>query len=827
MKRAVCSVCAIVAAGLAFAVELDLSGQWTLTGQGEFLEPISCPAVVPGDVHSALRAADLLKDPFFGRNEIAVQWVAQRPWTFARSFEVSDGLLSEDKVILRLEDCDTFATVVVNGREIGRTSNRFARWDLDAKAALKPGANAIELRFDSAWKVGDARARANGRPYPMSCWDFAWFNTGSFVRKPACNRGWDWGLAQVTTGPCGTVRLIGSKADRIDYVYTSQAFNDDLSHCTLTVFAELETGAVVTNVVEIDNPPLWWPNGAGEQKFYTYALDAKGRVVSPSANYHLPTTNYRIGLRKLELDKRDGAVCFKVNNRAIFMKGADWIPCSAYDNEQTPARYRDLLESAAAAHMNMIRVWGGGQYEKDAFYDICDELGLLLWHDQMFSCAVYPADDQFLSEVRAETVHQLKRLRDHASIALWCGDNECIGAARGWFADKITPAMRPTYIEETKRRFAVQEAAVREADPSRTFWPSSPCAGEADFDHDAWHDDSRGDMHVWTVWHENKPFDDYYKLRPRFCSEYGFQSFSSREVAETYCAPGGVTSGGLDFEWHQKNVGGNDRIRKTFARYFREPKDMDGVLYLSQVQQALAIKTASEGWRALRPHCMGTLYWQLNDLWPVASWSSLEYGGKWKHLHYHARRFFEPVAVVAKPSADGASVEFWALNDTAESVDAVVAGSLLRVDDGTELGFASENVRLAPDSATLVRTVRLEEFGEDLASEFAALELRATVGGRPVVHRNDWFFAPFRDMPLAEAKVEAKVDARNWKVTLTTDKPAFFVWANAKGVRGEFSDNSFTLLPGSPVTLTFAPKGDVSPEAFEKALTVTHLRQTY
>ena len=807
--------CAIACVANAKEIELNLQGEWKLTGQGEFLEPVACKAQVPGDVHSALYGAGLMKDPFFGRNEIAVQWVAQRPWTFSRAFDATPALLGEQKVILRLEDCDTFATVVVNGREIGKASDRFSRWDFDAKAALKPGRNEIELRFESAWKVGDARARANGRPYPMSCEEFAWFNTGAFVRKPACNRGWDWGLAQVTTGPCGTVKLIGSSGDRIDYVYTTQTFNADLSHCTLAVFAELETGEVVENRVEIDNPPLWWPNGAGERKFYEYEVNVKGREVKG-----------RVGLRKLELDKSNGAVCFKVNNRAIFMKGADWIPCSAFDNEQTPARYRDLLESAARANMNMIRVWGGGQYEKDAFYDICDELGILLWHDQMFSCAVYPADDQFLSEVRAETVHQLKRLRDHASIALWCGDNECIGAARGWFGDRITKKTRPTYIEETKRRFAVQEAAVKAADPSRTFWPSSPCAGEADFDHDAWHDDSRGDMHVWTVWHENKPFADYYKLRPRFCSEFGFQSFSSREVAETFCRPGRVRSGDLDFEWHQKNVGGNDRIRKTFARYFREPKDMDGVLYLSQVQQALAIKTASEGWRALRPHCMGTLYWQLNDLWPVASWSSLEYGGKWKHLHYHAKRFFAPVAVVAKPSRDGESVEFWALNDTAEAVEATVSGRLLSVADGAELGADSVTLRLAPDSATCLKSIARAEFGDGLAGKFAAFELRASLGGREVVHRNDWFFEPFKLMPVAKAKVDMKVDG--FKVTLSADRPAFFVWANAKGVRGEFDDNSFTLLPGEPKTIVFTPKdAATTPETFRKALSLTHLAETF
>ena len=820
-------------------VEVNLGGSWTLSGNDAASKPIRCEAQVPGDVHSALFASGLMPDPYFGCNERDVQWVGKGDWTFERKFSVDASVLEHSGVVLRLEDCDTFADAYLNGVKVGSAHDRFRRWDFDAKGALKAGENEIRLVFASSWRRGDELAAKAGRPYPMSNSELAWFNNGALIRKPACHRGWDWGLAQLTTGPCGKVSLVASDGDRIDYVYSDQSFSADLSHCTLRVFAEIEDGSVVTNVVEIDAPPLWWPNGQGEQRFYEYSVPVKGRTISG-----------RVGLRKVEVDTTGDGMCFKVNNRPVFMKGANWIPCDAFDSRQTKERFRDLLESAAAANMNMIRLWGGGQYEKDEFYDICDELGLMVWHDQMFSCAVYPSDDGFLADVKAETVHQVKRLRDHASIALWCGDNECIGAARGWFGDVISKEARPGYIADTKLRYAVQEDSVRIADPTRRFWPSSPCAGKADFEHDAWHVDGTGDMHIWTVWHENKPFSDYYKYRPRFCSEFGFQSFSSREVAETYCAPGGVASGNPDFEWHQKNIGGNDRIRKTFARYFREPKDMDGVLYLSQVQQAMAIKTAVEGWRALRPYCMGTLYWQLNDLWPVASWSSLEYGGspspgsvvasKWKHLHYHAKRFFAPVAIAARPSASGDSVEFWAFNDTASVVEADAEGALMDF-SGKVLLDESAAVKLPPGRAVKLDERRLHEFGTEAERKgrFVSMGLAAYVGGKKSVHRNEWFFAPFKDSPLEEAKITigrarcpqrgaAAWDKPPYQVTLTTDKPAFFVWANVKGIRGEFDDDSFTLLPGEPRTLVFTPKDrGVTLEAFKKALSVSHLRQTY
>ena len=805
------------------AAQIDLAGDWRLSGTDEKGSAVECAAAVPGDVHSALLRANLIPDPFWGCNETNVQWIGFHDWTLTSEFDVTPDFLCADEIVLRAEDVDCFADIFVNGQRVGAANDRFIRWQFDVKPFLRVGKNTIRGVFASAALRGDELAaeyrRQSTNEVKIIRFEHEWAHNHVFVRKNACHKGWDWGPSQLVTGFCGPVSLIASKkGGRVEYAYCDQKFSDDMSHCTLTVFAEMSGGAVVTNVVGIDAPPLWWPAGQGEQRFYEYEIDDEGVVVTHGMAGGSPVhggRKYRIGLRKIEVDTTGGGLTFKINNRPIFMKGANWIPCSAFENEQTPARYRDLLESAKAANMNMIRLWGGGQYEKDAFYDICDELGLLVWHDQMFACGRYPVvDPAFADLVARECAHQFRRLRDHASIALWCGGNEC------------------------KAPVAVIKAMAERYDPTRLFWPSSPCAGPDDLSGTTFGRADAGDSHNWQVWHNEKPFEEYYKSRPRFCSEFGFQSFSSREVAATFCDPPQTSP---EFEWHQKNKGGNSRIRHSFERYFHQPKDFDSMLYLSQVQQAVAIKTAVEGWRALRPVCMGTLYWQLNDLWPVASWSSLEYGGpsspgsavasKWKHLHYHAKRFYAPVAIVAKPSANGESVEFWALNDTAETVNAAAKGRLMTFGGETiaEDGFP---VTLPPGSATCIAIHSLDKFGtvEDRKERFVALELRSCGTRATTIHCNEWFFAPFKDSPVENAKIDVTVgraDPYAPQITLTTDKPAFFVWVNATGVRGEFDDNSFTLLPGEQRTLTFMPKGLLDAETFANSLSVTDLSKSF
>ena len=798
MNRILFSFFASAMTAAAFATELDLAGTWKLVKADD--AKVTCPIAVPGGVHTALLKAGLMKDAFWGQNEKDMQWVGKSDWNISREFEVSKDLLAKKEIVLRLEDCDAFATIFVNGQKVGETTDRFQRYTFDVKPFLKAGVNTIEGRFRSPETEADKRRAAKGREFPMS--NIMWAKNQAFVRKAACHAGWDWGPAVQVTGFCGTTKLIATDGPRVEYVYSTQDFNDSFTHCTLTVTAELSDGSKVEKKFEIDNPPLWWPNGAGEQKFYTAEFDVNGEKIVK-----------KIGLRKVEVlnektvtnGKEELSLVFRVNGRRIFMKGANWIPCSAYENEQTPARYRDLLESAKTANMNMIRLWGGGQYEKDVFYNTCDELGIMIWHDMMCSCAVYPGDDAFLGEIRAELEHQLRRLRDHASIAMWCGDNECLGAIKWYEVSRKDPDF---YRGEWMKRSKMQGELVAKYDPARTYWPSSPCCGPGDFG-DGWKEDSKGDMHNWDVWHENQPFAKYYEYHPRFCSEFGFQSFPSMEIAETFASKEQILSRGPDFEWHQKNPGGNERIRKTFARYFPEPKDVPSELLLSQFQQAMAIQTAVDAWRSEQPRCMGTLFWQINDNWPVASWSSIEYGGKWKPLQYLAKRFFEPVHVTLSPDGTVKVV-----NDT----DKRVEGKVVAVFHGFD--GKNEEVVVGNDKA--------KQVGIAVGANYAAAVGKITPRDDAVLELRfgDSVNFPVRanykgDLP--KANVKAEIDG--FKVTLTTDKPAFWVWMNAKGIRGEFDDNAVTLVPGDPRTFTFKAKDSITPELFKKSFSVTHLAE--
>ncbi|NML73671.1 glycoside hydrolase family 2 protein [Rhizobium sp. S-51] len=786
---------------------IDLSGEWRLaTAEGEHRTVIR----LPGDVHSALQAAGIIPDPYFGRNEEAVQWVAEHDWTLERSFFLDH---ADGSFYLDVDYLDTVAVVFVNDVPVLSADNCFRRYRPDVSAALQPGENRIRILLHSSIVAGAERQARQPFFVPYSTANSPIAN-GNMLRKPQCHFGWDWNIAIAPLGLYGTIALKQLDPARIEHLETEQVHHDDGSvdlHVRLTLHAfepsvvpvhfefdgqreRLDCGiaagqTVISHVFTVEKPRLWWPAGSGEQALYTLSAEIPGE-----------TLTRQIGLRTVTLitdpDEAGARFAFRVNGREIFCRGANWIPADALFSRTSQARTGDLLRSAAAAHMNMIRVWGGGFYEADWFYDLCDELGLMVWQDFMFACNLYPCSEDFLANVAQEVDYQVRRLSSHPSIALWCGDNELVGALT-WF--KESRDNRDRYLVAYDRLNRVIEQGVRKAHPQGIWWPSSPASGYLDYG-DAWHADGSGDMHYWSVWHENKSFANYRTVKPRFCSEFGFQSYTSMPVIETFAEKGDLNIASPVIELHQKNAGGNERIAATMFRYFRFPKDFANFVYLSQIQQGLAIKTAVDYWRSLKPHCMGTLYWQLNDTWPVASWSSLDYGGSWKALHYMARRFFQPVNVVAIPSEDGSSIALSLVNDTTDAVTVEVelfalAPSGRRLPLKTVTGVASED-----------RAVALADVAQAAIPPDALLGWRFTAANG-MAGEGHLSVLPYKALELEPPGLTLDVSPLpdgTYEVSVTAAGLALFVVIEADRP-GRCSDNAFDLAAGETRRIIFTP----------------------
>ncbi|MFT6168535.1 MAG: beta-mannosidase [Celeribacter sp.] len=505
-----------------------------------------------------------------------------------------------------------------------------------------------------------------------------------------------------------------------------------------------------------------------------------------------------------EKDEAGVGFKFRVNGRDVFAKGANWIPADALSGKIDRDEVEQLLQSAVDANMNMIRIWGGGRYEPTWFYDLCDEMGLMVWQDFMFACNLYPCDDAFLQNVGAEVRENVQRLHHHASLAVWCGDNELIGALT-WYKESLEN--RDTYLVMYDRLNRTLEKALFDTHPNALWWPSSPSAGPLDFG-DAWHDDGSGDMHFWSVWHENKDFDHYRDIRPRFCSEFGFQSYPSNQIIDTFTAPEDRNISAPVLESHQKNEGGNERIAATMFRYFRFPVDFPNFVYLSQVQQGLAIKTAVSWWRSLKPHCMGTLIWQLNDTWPCASWSSLDYGGHWKLLHHMAKDFYAPVLVAVAPEKD--EVVFSMTSDLPEDRDVDLRIFALDMAGQTRV---LDQFTLNAAHAGAVEALRLQSAvlntGEVFYFEWDAGE---DMMGLPLSGNDIYAPLPWKSMDLLPPHIDMTSTQKDGltEVTLSAKGLGLYVSLEAD-VAGRFSQNAFTLLAGKPITITFTPQkaGDV------------------
>jgi beta-mannosidase len=774
---------------------LDLSGVWTLSDEsGAHVVAFD----LPGDGITALHKAGVIPDPYWGRNEHEVRWVSERDWVARRKF-LHDG----SAAVLVVEGLDTVAEVRLNGVLVLSAANVHRRWRVNVSGALRKGENTVEILFRSP--VREAAARSARQPFyiPYQAVNGP-IPHANMLRKQQCDFGWDWNIALGIFGLSGGIRLEAA-GPRIGDIVVSQAHRPEVAEVSLAIQAEglAEVTATLCGVsgsaqvrngtarltLTIADPVLWWPSGLGAQALHQ--LEVTGQGVRATR---------RIGLREMRLvsepDAAGRSFGVQVNGRAVFARGANWIPADALHGRITVDAVRDLLQSAALANMNMIRIWGGGRYEPDWFYDLCDELGLMVWQDFMFACHLYPSTPEFLAEVDAEVRDVVARISHHACIALWCGDNELIGALT-WFPESRKD--RDRYLVNYDRLNRTVEAALHSVLPGANWWPSSPSPGPLAFG-DAWHDDSSGDMHFWSVWHEGRDFDHYRDVSPRFCSEFGFQSYPSLSAIRRFADKGDWNIASPVMESHQKNPGGNARIAETMFRYFRFPVDFASFVYVSQVQQGLAIKTAVTHWRSLKPHCQGTLYWQLNDTWPVCSWSSLDHGGNWKLLHHMAARFYAPVLVMAVPDANG--VVLRAVNDGPRAVTIAVTARAAAMDGTTRL-LAEAVVTVPTDAAVPVLALGAEALGAD---EVLIFDWSGDAQGGDVHAPKPW---KAYDLMPSGLTADVRREGSVWTFNMHVKALAPFVAVESE-VPGRFSANALTLRPGLPVTLTFTPE---DPEA--------------
>ena len=646
----------------------SLNGKWILTFEGQEKLEVN----IPGSVYSALLEAGRIEDPYYRDNELKILPIMENDFIFSRSIMITEDMLKSDALILRFDGIDTLANVYINDHLLGKCENMHRYYEFNLieeknKEFVHCGDNELKVYIFSPTKYikeENAKVYTGGSHECMEGFPH--------LRKAHCMFGWDWGPRIPDAGIFRDVSLLEIKQSRINSVYISQEhYRDpkDISYTggalfapsevrlhfdidvenytsdtdtsvTIVVYApdgEIYTQAMDEDTVVISEPQLWWPRGYGEQPLYNVEV-----ILSNYKRQPLDCWQKRIGLRTMKMntqkDEFGEKFAHEVNDVLIFAMGADYIPEDNLLSRVTPQRTRKLLTDAAFANHNCIRVWGGGYYPDDFFYDICDELGILVWQDFMFSCASYELDDSFDENIREEIRQNVRRLRHHASIGLWCGNNEM----ESQVLDKAWKPSDKQKADYTKIFEYIIPSIVKEEDPDRFYWPSSPSSGGS---YDNPWDENRGDAHYWDVWHGEKPFTDYRKYKYRYLSEFGFQSFPNIKTVESFTLPEDRNVFSYVMEMHQRNASANGKILKYISATYLYPKNFDMLLYTSQLLQADAIRYGVEHFRRLRGRCMGAVVWQLNDIWPVASWSSIDYYGRWKALHYAEKRMFAPIMI--------------------------------------------------------------------------------------------------------------------------------------------------------------------------------------
>jgi beta-mannosidase len=801
------------------------------------------PATVPGCVHTDLLSNKLIPDPFYRDNEQKLQWIGKTDWEYQITFSITPGILGRDNLDLVFEGLDTYANVFLNDVSLLNADNMFRTWRTDCKRLLRTGVNTLRIRFRSPInEVLPLMAKLN---YQLPAGNDQGEKTSPHTRKAPYQFGWDWGPRFVTSGIWRPVYLEAWDNARLNdlHILPKQV---TAAAASLTAEVEVVAGSNIGATIVVDNladkrmvasravtlkagpnrvaldfviahPALWWPNGLGAHPLY----DFKARLVVNGKTIDETTT--RTGLRSLQLrqerDEAGKSFTFVINGVPVFAKGANWIPADSFPTRISKAKYRQLLESVRDTNMNMLRVWGGGIYERNDFYELCDEMGILVWQDFMFGCSLYPGNQEFLDNVRQEAADNVRRLRNHPSIVIWVGNNEIESGWFHWGWKEQFPAQ--LWDDYLKLFYGVLPEVCSALDPSRPYWPSSPSSKLEDDPESQ----KMGDLHYWQVWHAALPFSEYEKQFPRFMSEYGFQSFPQLETVNTYTLPGDQDINSPVMMAHQRHPRGNQLVREYMLREYPEPKDFASFLYVSQVLQAEGIKIGAEHLRRIMPHNMGSLFWQLDDCWPVASWSSIDYTGRWKALQYYARRFYSDILV--SPHEENGNLNVFVVSDRLQPTAAQLNVSLIDF-TGKKLWDRQQDIEVAPLHSKSYLTVPVSELlaGNDAKAVFLLTEI--LVDGKPV-SSNEHFFQPYKNLSLPRPEIRTDVAAvrGGFKVTLSADKFARAVYLSAPNVAGFFVDNYFDLIPGRKVEVEFRTVNPMPLSDFRRQLNIRSMTDAF
>jgi beta-mannosidase len=799
-------------------MKVNLSGQWKMRKSGETW----IDAKVPGSVYSNLLEADLIDDPFWRENEYDAEKISMDDYEFEKKFIIDKDMLNNDRVILHFDGIDTLAEIILNGKLLGNANNMHRVWEYDIKEALKIGENVLLLKFASPIKFILEKHKER------QLWGVTSTTEGyPHLRKAHYMFGWDWGPKLPDMGIWRDVYIIAANYGRLDSTYFTQKHEagkvvlEGKIEAECYGNAELEAKIKITTpegklltadtkllegkaVVEVDieNPQLWWPHGFGKQPLYNLTVELFNKELK------VDERNYRIGLRTLTIsrdkDQFGEEFCFMVNGVKVFAMGADYIPEDNIIGRCTKEKTDILLKQCIDANFNCIRVWGGGYYPEDWFFDLCDEYGLIVWHDFMYACAVYWMTDEFKENVTAETIDNVKRIRHHASLGLWCGNNEMEVAWKHWGLPDDAE-LKEDYFEQFEQ---LLPELVEKYDPNTYYWPSSPSSGGG---FDKPNDSNIGDTHYWEVWHGMKPFEEFRKHYFRFCSEYGFESMPSIKTIEAVTLPKDRNIFSPVMEAHQKCDSGNMKLMYYMSEMFRFPKSFEMLVYGTQLLQADAIRSNVEHMRRNRGRCMGSVYWQVNDCNPVISWSSIDYFGRWKALHYYAKRFYTPV-LLSVDEGDVSNIVFNISNETMNEAAGIVAWAL-RDNRAKIIRSGDFNAMVSPLSASNCYLLDLSDVLTDVyAKRGIYLEYTLLQNGKAVSSGTSLFVRP-KHFEFLNPQIGYKISEKESSYLITLDANTFAkgVYLDLEKADCQFSDNWFDIHADKEVVITVEKSSLSSP----------------